>query len=152
MRLSEIAELFKTIDINAEWEDSEHFKNVWLSGQNGEYDYETSGNDRSGARSKRGVYRHMAEIDGEMLVLYVGKSEGSTSSIAARQTRHLRAFRDPVFTGESSGKKYRQFMEEYNIAELIISIDYVDMTHMPVAMIPMFERASIDYLMPILNQ
>ena len=152
MRLSEIAELFKTVDINAEWEESEHFKNVWLVGQNDYYDYKTSGSDRSRAYMKRGVYRHMAEIDGELLVLYVGKSEGLTSSIAARQTRHLRAYRDPEFTGESSGKKYRQFMEEYDIAELIISIDYVDMTDMPMFMIPMFERASIDYLMPALNQ
>ena len=152
MRLVEIAELFKTIDIDAEWETSEHFKNVSLMGQNGNYDYETSGNDNSRARFKRGVYRHMVEIDGELLVLYVGKSEGSTSSIAARQTRHLRSYRDPEFTGESSGKKYRQFMEEYNISDLIISIDYVDMTHMPVAMIPMFERASIDYFLPMLNQ
>ena len=152
MRLSEIAELFKTVDINAEWEESEHFKNVWLVGQNDYYDYKTSGSDRSRAYMKRGVYRHMAEIDGELLVLYVGKSEGLTSSIAARQTRHLRAYRDPEFTGESSGKRYRQFMEEYDIAELIISIDYVDMTDMPMFMIPMFERASIDYLMPALNQ
>jgi len=152
MRLSEIAELFNSIDIEAEWQDSESFKNVSLTAYRDEYDYETSGMDRSRARFKRGVYRHMAEIDGELMVLYIGKSEGRTSSIAHRQTRHLRAYRDPEFTGESSGNKYRQLMEEYDLDDLIISIDYVDMTHMPVAMIPMFERASIDYFMPMLNQ
>ena len=43
-------------------------------------------------------------------------------------------------------------MKEQAFTELVITIDYVDMTNMPMAMIPMFERASIDYLMPALNQ
>lgn len=152
MRLSDLIEMFNQIDIEAEWQDSQYFKNVCLTACAGDYDYETSGQDKSKARFKRGVYRHTAEIDGELMVLYVGKSEGRTSSIAHRQTRHLGAYRDPEFTGESSGNKYRQLMEDYNLEELVVGIDYVDMTHMPVAMIPMFERASIDYFMPILNQ
>ena len=152
MRLAEFVELFKQIDVEAEWQEAQYFKDASLAVLTGTYDYKTSGQDRSRARFKRGVYRHTAEIGGEDTVLYIGKSEGLTSSIAGRQTRHLFAYKNVEFEGEASGKKYRQLVHDYELAVLNIRIDYVDMTHMPMAMIPMFERATIDFFLPLLNQ
>lgn len=152
MRLSEIAELFKTVDVDVEWEDAQVFKSVCLTTDGTNYKVDHSAKTPTVAHYQRGVYRHTAIIDGEPMLLYIGKSEGRTSSVASRQNNHLRAYKNPDVTSESSGKKYRQFMEEQALTELIITIDYVDMTHLPMAMIPMFERASIDYLMPALNQ
>ena len=152
MRLAEFVELFKQIDVEGEWQEAQYFKDASFTVRDDKYDYKTSGHDRSHARFKRGVYRHTAEIGGEETVLYIGKSEGLTSSIAGRQTRHLGAYKNVEFEGEASGKKYRQLMHDYELTALNISIDYVDMTHMPMAMIPMFERATIDLFLPLLNQ
>ena len=152
MRLSEIAELFKTVDIDVEWEEAQTFKSVYLTTDGIDHKVNHLQKTPRAARHQRGVYRHTAIIDGEPTLLYIGKSEGRTSSVASRQNNHLRAYKNPDVTSESSGKKYRQFMEEQALTELVIVIDYVDMTHLPMAMIPMFERASIDYLMPALNQ
>lgn len=152
MRLSEIAQLFKTVDIDLEWKDCQNFKTVCLTTNGGQHQVTHLQKTPTVAHHQRGVYRHTAIIDGELMILYVGKSEGRTSSIAHRQNNHLRAYEKPDVTSESSGKKYRQFMQEQALTELVITIDYVDMTNMPMAMIPMFERASIDYLMPALNQ
>ena len=152
MRLAELDALIKSIDVAKEWEDATRFKNAILYDHTDEYDYETSGRDSSGAGSKRGVYRHVAEIDGEPTVMYIGKAQGKTSSIAYRQTCHLRAFRFPDIKSEMSGKKYRSFMEEYHLDELVISIDYIDMTHYHPALISMFEELSIEHFSPVINQ
>jgi hypothetical protein len=152
MRLSEIAELFKTVDIDAEWKEAQSFKSVCLTADGTNYEVNHLQKTPTIAHHQRGVYRHTAIIGGESMLLYIGKSEARTSSIASRQNKHLRAYEKPEVTSESSGKKYRQFMEEQALTELVVTIDYVDMTDMPMFMIPMFERASIDYLMPALNQ
>jgi len=152
MRLSEIAEQFKTVDIDAEWEDAQLFKSVCLTTDGINHIVNDLQKTPSIAHHRRGVYRHTAIIDGEPMLLYIGKSEARTSSIASRQSKHLRAYKNPEVTSESSGKKYRQFMKDFALTELVVIIDYVDMTDMPMFMIPMFERASIDYLMPALNQ
>lgn len=152
MLLSEFIEFYNKIDVVGQWKSSEHFKNVILNVCGDDYEYETSGRDSSGARFKRGVYRHTAIIDDEEHVIYIGKAEGLSSSIATRQTRHLHSYCNVDFRGEMSGKKYRQLMEDYKIEELLIIIDYVDMTNMPPAMIPMFERMSIEHFAPMINQ
>jgi hypothetical protein len=152
MRLSEIAKLFETVDIDAEWEEAQNFKTVCLTTNGIDHGVTHLQKTPTIAHHQRGVYRHTAVIGGESMLLYIGKSEARTSSIASRQNNHLRAYEKPEVTSESSGKKYRQFMKEQVLTELVITIDYVDMTDMPMAMIPMFERASIDYLMPALNQ
>ena len=152
MLLSEFAKFYHQLDIDANWKNIEVFKSVCLTTDGDDFDYTTSGNDRSGGSRKRGVYRHIAKIDGEDMILYIGKAEGTSSSIAQRQTRHLHAYKNINFTGEMSGKKYRQFMQDYQYSELFIRIEYVDMTDFPPAMIAMFERMSIDHFMPLINQ
>lgn len=151
--LDEVNDIISKIDIGREWERATQFKAVVLSSDHDDtFDYQSSGNDKSQARLKRGVYRHTTFINDQMHVLYVGKAEGQTSSIAARNSRHLHAFTHPDFTGEMSGKKYRQYMEDNELEELIIVIDYIDMTHHDPSMIPMFERKSIDHFKAVLNQ
>ena len=71
-----------------------------------------------------------------------------------RQTAHLHAFTnlDPNYRSERSGMKYREFMSNYGIRNLEIDIDYVDMSHFNIALIPMFEQMSIEHFMPEINQ
>jgi len=138
--------------VESEWQNAELFKTFTLRMSDGEFSYKTSGYDKNGARLKRGVYRHITTIDGDDVVLYIGKSQGPTSSVAQRQTSHFRSFKNKAVTSERSGAKYRNLMEEYDFDELDVYVDYVDLTDYNQALIPMFEELSIQHFKPLLNQ
>lgn len=131
------------INVSEDWKDCEHFKTVVLVD-----DATIDGNrahDKSGARNKRGVYRWTINNVGmEGDVLYIGKSSGITSSIAGRQTAHFDSFKNPWRGNERSGPKLHAFMEENNLQELEIMIEYMDMTHCHPATVVAYEEACIE--------
>lgn len=152
MSLKLVQKILKNLDVESEWQNAESFKTFTLLMNNNEFSYETSGRDTNGGRLKRGVYRHIATIDGDDVVLYIGKSQGVTSSVAMRQDAHFRAFWNKAVTSERSGVKYRNLMEEYAFDELDVRVDYIDLTDYNQALIPMFEELSIQHFKPMLNQ
>lgn len=105
-----------------------------------------TGNDRSGARSCKGVYRWLYEG----YVLYVGRTTRK-NNIAARQDAHLANFRNPKLESESSGKKLREFLLSNNLNEAIIEVEYINMSHCKDSTIEAFENASIAFYDPLLN-
>lgn len=135
------------LDIEFEWDACVHYKTVRLYHDNS---YKSlTGQDKTRARFKVGVYRHMAIISDEPTVLYVGMSR--TSSIGNRQTSHLSSFKNPKDEHEMSGKKYREYIEKLGVESIDVTIEYVDLSHLNSALIPLFEVASIDYFIPVLN-
>jgi mRNA-degrading endonuclease RelE of RelBE toxin-antitoxin system len=150
--LKQIAALVEKLNVAEEWSNAETFKGVKFIAEEDCFSYQTTGQDKNKARFKKGVYRHIATVDNKQTTMYVGKAEGVKSSIANRQTSHCYSFKTVDSTSEMSGKKYRNYLRECELKELDILIEYVDMTHMPRCMIPMFERLSIDYFNPKINQ
>lgn len=143
--LLEVSNVINNIDIKKEWEKSIFSKTMRIS-----LDMTAkslTGKDKSGAANAKGVYMHYLD-DGT--ILYIGK--GQRMTIAQRQSCHFASFRNPNNTNEMSGKKYRKYLKEKDISELNIHIKYINMTHLPHHMIPMFEDMSIEYFKPLINQ
>jgi hypothetical protein len=148
--LNDLNTAMSLLDIESEWTACVHFKTIRLYDDNS---YKSiTGNDKSVACHKIGVYRHTAVIDGETVVLYVGMSMARTSSIAGRQSSHLGSFKNLDNTNEMTGKKYRRFIRDLGVEYLDITIEYVDLTHLNTSIIPFFEVVSINYFRPLINQ
>jgi len=105
-----------------------------------------TGNDRSSARSCKGVYRWIYEDK----VIYIGKASRS-NNIGARQDAHLANFRNPNLESEQSGKKLRNFLETKQLSEMIVKLEYIDMSHCKDSTIEAFETACIAFYNPTLN-
>lgn len=106
-----------------------------------------SGNDKTKANSKVGVYRHKI-IDGP--IMYVGKAERCT--ISQRQTSHFTTFRHTHNTNERTGMKYRKYIKDNDLQYIDIVVEYLDMTQYPKMMIPMLELQIMEYYQPLINQ
>jgi hypothetical protein len=105
-----------------------------------------TGNDRSGARHCKGVYRWIHNDQ----IIYVGKA-ARKNNIAARQDAHLASFRNTESTAESSGKKLRGFLENNKVNQMILTIEYIDMSHCKDSTVSAFEDACIKFWNPLLN-
>jgi hypothetical protein len=138
------------LDIDAEWSECTHMKTLRLYADNSHKSL--TGNDKTGASRKVGVYRHTAVIDDEPVVIYVGMTMAGSSSIANRQTSHFCSFKNPHNTNEKSGWKYRDLIQKLGVEYLDVRIEYVDLTHLNVGLIPLFEILSINHLLPLINQ
>ena len=106
-----------------------------------------SGNDRTKASQKHGVYLwQLLPIND---YLYVGKGEQMT--IAKRIDCHLSNFRNNN-KAESSGNKILNFIKNNGLQSIDINIKYIDLTKYSKDLIPMIERKLIDYLNPPFNR
>lgn len=144
--ITALSEAINNIDIENDVEPSfVEFKVVRLYANNETKNL--TGNDKTKANSKNGVYRHKI-VDGP--IMYIGKAERST--IAQRNASHLTTFRKPLNTNEMSGKKYRNYIEENKLEYIDIQIEYIDLTQYPTMIIPMLELQLMEYYQPILNQ
>jgi hypothetical protein len=102
--------------------------------------------DKSSSRQKRGVYIHRRHDTKE--VLYVGQTD---RNIAGRQTSHARSFADENHEGESTGLKYRRYMKDRKLSELVISPSYIDLSSFQTGWPRLIEERYIEHLNPILN-
>lgn len=143
--LSEIADIIDKINIDDLSNKMEYLKTIRFNSDN--TTKSLSGNDKSGSRTKYGIYSH-STLDGE--VLYIGKAERST--IAARQDSHLNTFRYPHKIQERTGMKYRELIKNRGLNYLDIVIKYLDMSDLPKYLIPMVEIIFIDRYQPAINQ
>ena len=132
------------IDVDELWNSMVYSKTLRLNSDNTIENI--SGNDKSGSSKKRGIYRHVS-ADGELL--YVGK--GEKMSIGARQNSHFYTFRNPHSNQERTGVKYRKLISDRGLQSLDIVIEYLDMTNLPVYLIPMVELMLIENFQPLLN-
>lgn len=97
----------------------------------------------------RGIYmwQHKDKI------LYIGKTDAPTMSIHLRQKNHFRSFEKPLEQHESSGRKYREFLEENGLQNMKVVIKYIDTSKSNISGIAeLLETASIDYYQPMLNR
>lgn len=105
-----------------------------------------TGNDRSGARQCKGVYRWIFNDD----IIYIGKA-ARKNNIAARQDAHFASFKNTQSTAERSGIKLRQLLEENGMNEMIITVEYIDMSNCKDSTVGAFEDACISFWNPLLN-
>ncbi len=153
IKLKEIVDMVEALDVRSLWKTSTHMTTVsyhidvqpegWKS-----YRAYQHYNDRSGARRKRGVYRHV-DIIGK--VWYVGKAVESKSTIGMRQSSHLGNFRGTNYN-ESSGSSYRFYMGEQGVDSIEFNIEYLDLSDFPPYMIDMIEKKTIEVFKPCCNQ
>lgn len=106
-----------------------------------------SGNDKTKANSKYGVYRHRI-VDGP--IMYVGKAERCT--IAQRQSSHFMTFRNPANTNERTGIKYRKYIKDRGLQYVDLVVEYIDLSQYNKMIIPMLELQIMEYYQPLLNQ
>lgn len=105
-----------------------------------------TGNDRSGARQCKGVYRWIYNDQ----IIYVGKAARS-NNVAARQDAHFASFKNVDSTAERSGIKLRAFLNDHKLTEMIITIEYIDMSGCKDSTVGAFEDACINFWNPLLN-
>jgi hypothetical protein len=148
--LYDLHDLASLLDIELEWSSCVHMKTLRLYDDNSHQSL--TGNDKTGASRKIGVYRHTAIIDGKRTVIYVGMSKDGSSSIAIRQRCHFGSFKHTHNKNEKSGKKYRELIAKLAVSHLDVLIEYVDLSHMNSGVIPLFESLSIDHFKPLINQ
>ena len=108
-----------------------------------------TGNDKTGAASKRGIYKFTTTINGKIIVLYIGKAEDSTFD--QRWNSHWSAFRNET-ENESSAWKLEAFMKQNGLDVLLIDIEYIDLSNIKRSLIHFFECESIQLFKPILNK
>lgn len=84
------------------------------------------------------------------LLVYIGKSEGKTSTVNGRNYSHQRSFIVETSKTESSGKKIRMFMEENKLKSLNMTVKFINMTDEH-HFISAFEKISIEHFKPIFN-
>jgi hypothetical protein len=143
-----IVEAVESVDVHAEWANSIHMCDVTYKIVDSAHLAILHGNDKSGARRKRGVYRH---VDTNGKVWYVGKAVEGKSNIGHRQSSHFGNFRGTNYN-ESSGASYRDMMKQANIDTLQLKIEYVDMSHLPAYTIDIFEKKTIEVFKPCCNK
>lgn len=142
MNLWKINQAIQKCDITSEWDNCLPYKIIQLfsdlTTQN------LSGKDKTNANKKHGVYRWKI-LD---QVVYVGRATDST--VGSRQISHMCSFRNLHNRNERTGKKLREYMLENSIDNLVIQIEYIDMTGMEES-IEWFEKKCIQHWKPILN-
>lgn len=81
--------------------------------------------------------------------VYVGLTICMT--VDGRITRHGGAFKNEHNKSESTGKRIRQHMKDHNLDEMIMEIEFIDLSHIPET-ISVLEQKSIDYFKPMFNK
>jgi hypothetical protein len=138
----------EAMDIHKMWTNSTYMCSVTYGIVSNSYYASVHANDRSGARRKRGIYRH---IDKTGKVWYVGKAVESKSSIGKRQSAHFGNFRGSS-SSESSGATYRAMMKAFGIDTLVLDVEYIDMSHLPQYIVDMFEKKTLETFKPHCNK
>lgn len=104
---------------------------------------------RIAAFDHKGVYMWTEKSTGN--VLYIGKTDGKTSSIHARVGNHRRSFSKPESQHEVTGRKYRQYLKENGLQTMDVVIQYINTADYNLKIAPLIEDASIEYYQPLLN-
>jgi hypothetical protein len=104
---------------------------------------------RIAAFEHKGVY--MWEEKSTGTILYIGKTDGKTSSIHARIGNHRSSFTKPDSHHEVTGRKYRQYLKENGLQTLDVVIKYINTADYDLKIAPLIEDASIDHYQPLLN-
>jgi len=147
-QLNIINEIFNNFN-HEEWlklKTSLPHRTLILDDINGIYTSNIKQYDKSKSNSKRGIYFHERYDTGE--VLYVGQTD---NNIAARQSAHAANFKN-TSTSEASGEKYRQYIRNNNLTELILNPYYIDLSHLPKGIAAAIEQRFIEYFKPIINR
>jgi|14BtaG_2_1085337.scaffolds.fasta_scaffold07753_8 hypothetical protein len=101
------------------------------------------------ANSAKGVYMW---YHGDQ-VMYVGKTDAPSTSIHKRQYSHARSFTTPHERHESSGRKYREFLQENDLHSIDIVIKYINTDKFDIeGMAELIETATINNYQPLLNR
>lgn len=105
---------------------------------------------RIAANYAKGIYRWVEKETGK--ILYVGKTDGKTSSIHMRQGNHTRSFCRPDEQHESSGRKYREYLKQNGLHFMDVVIQYINtVDYGDLSIAPIIEDASIQHFQPIMN-